>query len=486
MSAKTKRELLLKIRDEYLSAGRQRKQELLNTLVNATGYNRKYAIALLSNPPEEAIHKRKRKKIYDERVASALKQVWIAANGICPKRFIPFLRTLVESLERHGHLQLEADVREKLLAISASTADRMLELERKKGFGKSLTRPGSLLRKQIAVKTFSDWNDMELGFFEIDCVAHCGDNVAGKYLHTLTMTDVATGWTELSCLLTRSEQEVRDALDEVRKVLPFALKGIDTDNGGEFLNYEMVKWCHVNEITFTRSRAYRKNDQAHVEEKNGSVVRRIVGYERYEGGRARQCMLQLYSVARIYINFFQPSMKLISKTREGAKVTKRYDTARTPLERLLELDSVPRKLKNKLRREFDSLDPLALLTQMAKLQSRLWRYAVNVTEATVIENTQAQRILKRARRKKRYYPLSLDTPTAKMREKILALPYGAEIQASDFLDDVARRKSIIATLWKFCKEGFLVRHKWGKYTRINPREYSPIVHVTKKIRKKET
>lgn len=252
--------------------------------------------------------------------------------------------------------------------------ERMLKNERdKESKGRSLTRPGSLLRKQVAVKTFAQWSDLEIGFFEADLVAHCGGDISGKFIQTLTMTDIATGWTEVVPLPNKSEANVRCGMATIIDWLPFKVKGIDCDNGKEFLNNEMVAWCKARRITFTRSRAYRKNDQAHVEEKNGSVVRKLVGYERFEGNEALKIMTNLYSVSRLYINFFQPSMKLIKKTRIGAKVTKEYDTAKTPLERLLESKTISKTKRTKLSADFRRLDPLELLEEMARLQAKLWR-----------------------------------------------------------------------------------------------------------------
>ena len=177
----------------------------------------------------------------------------------------------------------------------------------------STTRPGSLLKKQIKVRTFADWDDLQPGFLEADLVAHCGESAAGSFLHTLVLVDVATGWTECVALLRRSEADVIGALNSLRGRLPVPLLGLDTDNGSEFINYEMLRYCQREQITFTRSRVNRKNDQAFVEEKNGSVVRRLIGYDRYEGLGAWRALIQLYEILRLYVNFFQPSMKLIEK-----------------------------------------------------------------------------------------------------------------------------------------------------------------------------
>jgi hypothetical protein len=388
MSISTKKELVLRIRREYLVANRRRKTKLLNSLIDATGYNRKYAILLLNQSPKrKPAQRRSRQCKYGSDVLDAVRQLWQAANGICAKRLHPFLPTLIETLDRFGHLKLDKQLKKLILGMSVSTLERMLKTERDRDpKAVSLTRPGSLLKKQIAVKTFAEWNDQKVGFFEVDLVAHCGGDISGKFMHTLTMTDVATGWTEFVPLEHKLDDHVRIGIEKVIRLLPFQLQGIDCDNRGEFLNHKMVAWCKARKITFTRSRAYRKNDQCHVEEKNGSIIRRMVGYGRYDSPRAMELMTELYSVARLYVNFFQPSMKLIEKTRYGSKVTKEYDTAMTPLERLLRFKSTPPEKRSRLQGKFRKLDPVALLAEMARLQSELWRAASKGTEPPVLES----------------------------------------------------------------------------------------------------
>ena len=381
MSIESRQELLEALRPQYLQASKKEKKELLNGFVTATGYNRKHAIVLLkavAQTIEKRQQKRQRKRIYDDKVWQALIQVWRAANRICSKRLAPFLSDLVEAMERFGHLSLDSETRTKLLSLSATTIDRLLAVERKKygARGKSTTRPGHLLKKQIAVRTFADWNDAACGFAEADLVAHCGETTAGQYLNTLTVTDIATGWTELGALIRKSEADVMKSLCELRELLPFPLLGIDTDNGGEFINHTLFNWCLKNKVTFTRARAYKKNDQAHVEEKNGSIVRRFIGYDRYEGLKSWKALSALYRVARLYINFFQPSVKLISKSREGGHVTKKYEDAKTPYKRVLELAVIPKKAKAKLNELFISLDPVLLLSELERLQIEFWDTAI--------------------------------------------------------------------------------------------------------------
>jgi hypothetical protein len=463
--------------------------QLLDGLIAASGYNRKYAIALLNRAPQEHVPAaRNRSRVYGKDVQVALKQIWIAANCICAKRFVPFLPSLIESMERFGHLELSKRVRKKLLCMSVSTADRLLRAERKRlGRGRSLTRPGSLLRKQVAVKTFSRWDDQAVGFLEADLVAHCGDNVSGQFVNTLTMTDVATGWTELAALECKSEELVRRALDEAIGVLPFPLLGLDTDNGTEFLNHGLVSWCNARHITFTRSRAYRKNDQAHVEEKNGSIVRRLVGYDRFEGSKARKCLAELYRVSRLYINFFQPSMKLISKVRDGAKVSKKYDESRTPFERLMRSNTLSNKLRKDMDGQFRELDPMALLVEMARMQKKLWRHAVLVSgdgaSKTAIV-TPAEGVPLHAKRKKKFHVRREGTRTGQILERILSLPKGTPVEASDFYE-FGTIHFVNVVLHKLCEQDqILARYAWGKYMRIDSSEANTIQNVRRKLRNK--
>lgn len=380
MSLTARKELLERIRSKYQSATWSEKSQILTAFSQATGYRRKYAISLLNQTKADKVESdnrlRERRKIYDDEVKQAFLTVWRAANEICPKRLVPFLPRFVESLEKHGHLCLPEKTRERLLKISAATGDRLLRSERQKT-RKSLstTRPGALLKKQIPIRTFSDWSDITPGFVEADLVAHCGDKVNGSFLNTLTMTDIASGWTELVPLLRKSEADVQAALENIRAVLPFPLLGLDTDNGSEFINYELLRFCEAECITFTRARAYRKNDQAHVEEKNGSVVRRMIGYDRFEGLEAWRAMAALYAKLRLYVNFFQPSQKLLQKRREGSKTVKRYDAAQTPCQRLLDSSYIRTSSKTRLQETFFDLDPVLLLQQIRFLQDELNKHA---------------------------------------------------------------------------------------------------------------
>ena len=375
LSMELRRELLRRTAEDYASARKRIKSQIVDQLVAATGYGRKHAITLLNNPPSSISSSRPRRARYDERVKRALVTLWTTANRICAKRLVPFLPELIEVMERHGHLSLPADVRGKLLTISPATADRLLATERSNQRGMSTTRPGSLLKKQIKVRTFADWDDLQPGFLEADLVAHCGVSAAGSFLHTLVLVDVATGWTECVALLRRSEADVIGALNSLRGRLPVPLLGLDTDNGSEFINYEMLRYCQREQITFTRSRVNRKNDQAFVEEKNGSVVRRLIGYDRYEGLGDWRALIHLYEILRLYVNFFQPSMKLIEKQREGARVKKRYDRAQTPYQRIIASGYLTKRKRERIESLYRKLDPVTLLKELEQRQDHFWTFA---------------------------------------------------------------------------------------------------------------
>ncbi len=379
MSFQAKRELLAQVAPRYKHANQSHKSLILDEFVAATGYARKYAIRLLTQPvPPPTPIKRPRQRRYGPAVQDALVTAWAAANFICAKRLVPFLPELVPSLERHGHLQLTDDVRAQLLTISPATADRILRARRQGEHPKgiSTTKSGKLLKHQIPVRTFNDWNDAAPGFVEADLVAHCGSSAEGSFLSSLVLTDVATGWTECLALPYRSQHVVVQALGHALQLLPFPLLGLDTDNGGEFLNAEVFAFCEREQITFTRGRAYRKNDQCYIEQKNGAIVRQLVGYDRFEGDQAHRQLTELYRAVRLYINFFQPSMKLVTKRRDGSKVSRTYDSAQTPLQRLLASGVLTPERRLHLEQLSASLDPVRLLEQITLLQDALWCHAV--------------------------------------------------------------------------------------------------------------
>ena len=317
---------------EYRRVRKKRKGEILDRFVEATGYERHFAARLLRSHGRRVVVapgvilkgdvgcriRRRRRWIYGEDVKRVLIHLWNLLDYICGKRLVGALAETIEALERHGELKLSEQLQRKLLSVSAATIDRLLASERKKLQlkGRSSTKPGTLLRQQIPIRTFADWDDARPGFVEVDLVAHEGGDASGDYAYTLDLTDVSTGWTELAAVQNRAQVWVFEALQEVCRRLPFRLLGLDSDNGGEFINHHLKRYCEQEEITFTRSRPYRKNDNCFVEQKNYSVVRRHVGYQRFDTEAEVQLLNQLYEQLRLYVNFFLPSQKLKEKELE--------------------------------------------------------------------------------------------------------------------------------------------------------------------------
>lgn len=337
MSQQSKRELVRRLHPRYLKADRQEKTRILDEFVAITGMHRKAAIRRLRQQNKPGKESRGRQKTYTGSVVSALVPIWRVCGGLCGKRLWPILADMVASLERHQELQLDEETKRLLVAVSPATIDRLLrpyKISNRRG--QSSTKPGGLLKDQIPIRTFADWDDSQAGFVEIDLVAHCGESMAGQFVHSLTATDVATGWTECFSLEHRSQSAVYAALDQLRERLPFPLLGLDSDNDSVFINELMLKYCQTNQITFTRCRPHKKNDQCFVEQKNWSIVRRTIGYQRYDCQAAHHLLAEIYEELHRYTNLFQPTFKLKSKKRTGAKVYKQYDPTQTPLQRVLD------------------------------------------------------------------------------------------------------------------------------------------------------
>ncbi len=371
----TRKELVEALRDRLFGD----RIKMHDEFVAVTGYHRKHAIRVLR---EEASHPkaaRTRNRLYDGAVRQTLTVLWEAADRVCSKRLKALIPTLVDAMERHGHLDLAPIIKTKILQISAATIDRVLAAARLHIDGQRKRRKGvgSAIRRSIPVRTFADWRDPPPGFFEIDMVEHCGGvKTGGDFVHTLTMTDIASGWTECVAMRVREQMLIVEAFDKVALDLPFAMRGVDSDNDSAFMSQSVFDYCKGHGLEQTRSRAYKKNDQAWVEQKNGAVVRRLVGYGRLSGTDATKALATLYASSRLYINFlyinfFQPSFKLKSKTRDGARVHKVYFTPATPCDRLLAHNSIEPARKEKLRAQFQGVDPVRLLQQIRLAQQTL-------------------------------------------------------------------------------------------------------------------
>jgi hypothetical protein len=376
MSQRSKRELLEEIRPRYLKAKKSEKKIMLDELVATTRYHRKYATRLLKHGfPRRNRKKHGLPKVYHGEVVVALEQIWEVCGRICSKRLQPFLPEMVKVLERCGELRLPEPTKMLLLQMSRSTIDRCLGPARFKhpSRGLSTTKPGSLLKKAIPIRTFTPWDEDQPGFLEIDLVAHCGGTIQGQYLFTLTCVDLSTGWIECLPVRQRTQQAVFEAIQTLRTRLPFPLLGLDSDNGSEFINDLLYQYCLSEKITFTRSRPYRKNDQAHVEQKNWSVVRRLIGYDRFETEEEFLLLQSIYADLRLYANSFQPVLKLVSKEQVDKKLIKRYDTPATPFQRVLAAKEIPFQTKVHLTNLYVQLNPVKLRTTIDQKVAKLWK-----------------------------------------------------------------------------------------------------------------
>lgn len=385
------REYAAAMRRRYELASKVEKGLLLDEFCTVTSYHRKAAVRLLRQEGSSR-PRRGRPKRYGPAEAAALRQVWEASDRLGSKRLAPFVAELLEVLERHKELTLEPVARARLEAMSASTMDRLLRSGRPQGWRRPhrLSPAEGSLRAQVPVRTFGEWAGVTAGSVQADLVLHCAESTQGFYLATLVVVDVATGWTECEPTWGLGQDRVRGALERIRRRLPFLLRELHTDNGSEFLNRTLYPYCQQHAIRMTRGRPYKKNDQAYVEQKNWSVVRRLVGYDRYGTKAAYEQLQRLYVLVRAYVNCFQPVAKLMSKERAGAKVTKRYDLARTPYQRVVAAGVLEEVQQGALKREYQRLNPMRLRTDLHAGLEALWALAVRPrTAATPPQGNEA-------------------------------------------------------------------------------------------------
>ncbi len=370
LTMKEKKALTKTLAQRYRTSSNKTKTKILDEFVYTTGYNRKYAIHVLSNYGLEKIRyidgkavkitigqKSKKKRVghprYGSEVKKAIIALWKFFDYMCGKRLVVLIQANLELLCHQPELQISNAVHTQLLQISASTIDRMLAGERKKLTikGRTHTKHGPLLKHQIPIRTTYTWDERQPGFFELDTVGHDGGSATGEYCFTLTATDVFSGWTEVRALRNRAHRWVKQHVQAIVTTLPFPVKGIDSDNGGEFINHLLLNYCRDAHIEFTRGRSYRKNDNCFVEQKNDMVVRRTVGYYRFDTEEEFAALREVYLHLCPLINYFYPSYKIIAKERIGPKVKKTYDEPKPPVQRLLEADHVSSDIKHRLRIE---------------------------------------------------------------------------------------------------------------------------------------
>ena len=381
MNMHTKHELAKGILERYLKATKEEKKKILDEFCATTEYHRKYAIRKLRKIQltphfKDSVagkHVRNRERIYDGYVEAVAEQIYQALGGIGARRIHPIIKTVLEKGIKFGHIKIDPITELKVISMSESTLDRMIVRvkERNTIKGISTTRPGTFLKSEIPLRV-GVWKETDPGFSEIDLVAHCGENASGMFISTLNSTDIAVQWFEAEPVMGKAQERIIEGLEEIEKRLPHILSGIDSDNGSEFINRQLYEYCLKKKIIFTRSRPYKKNDNAHIEQKNFTTVRQVLGYQRFDTEEVFELMKKLYrGPLRLYINFFQPSEKCIEKRRVGSKIKKVYDKAKTPYQRVLAHPKIPQTTKQMLEHLFENLDPFKLRREVDDLVRKI-------------------------------------------------------------------------------------------------------------------
>ena len=372
------------LKDRYRKAGKKEKGRMLDEFCKLTGYRRSYATYKLRaqnttrsyNKVKKALQKpRGRKRKYGPECLEPLIAVWVTLDLACGKRVAAAMTNTVLALVRFGEIDCTDEVVLKLKQMSASTIDRMLAVQRKKLClkGRSITKPGTLLKQEVAIRLGTEWPEGVPGYVEMDTVGHCGTSTRGQYVVTLDVTDIETQWSEQRACLNKAEKHVFVEVKEIRARLPFKLLGADTDGGSEFINGHMLRYCKEERIVFTRGRPYRKNDGCHIEQKNWSIVRQTVGYGRFETQRECDLLNMVYDYVRLINNFFMPSQRLESKTRDGGRVVRKMDEPKTPYERVMESKHVNAASKRQLAAVYKTINPAECRREITRLVAKLYK-----------------------------------------------------------------------------------------------------------------
>jgi hypothetical protein len=367
---------LAQLRARYRKASRRERSVILDAFVETTGYHRKHAIAVLNSHRERATGpiRRPRRRVYGAAEAEALELLGDLFDNVCSKHLRAAMDVELPRLYQAGDLPVSEECYQKLLVVSPATIDRLRAGRRRQpGQRRGFTKPGTLLKDRIAIRTWADWTEEQPGFCEMDLVDHSGGlTVRGcDHAWTLCFTDIYTSWTECVAVCNKAQIHVFKAIKHARQRLPFPLQGVDSDNGSEFINDELYRYCQEEQLTFTRGRSGRKNDNAHVEQKNWSIVRRAVGYRRYDTPEQLDVLNRLYAILHYYVNFFLPVMKLVEKQRIGSRVKRIYDDPQTPYARVLASKHLSPEAEGELRETYDHLDLVALRRRIDELQHQL-------------------------------------------------------------------------------------------------------------------
>jgi len=378
----TRKEVTEKQKKAYTKASKKQKGVILDGVCLSTGLSRDRAARILRGDSAPAKKKsgarRGRRVLYGPSEQALLRRLWVTCDCICGLRLKSAIPDVLEALASFGEIKESKQTVQLVKRMSVSTINRLLKGARDSFAlkGRSTTKPGTLLKTQIPVRLGNEWDDAVPGFVEIDLVAHCGDSTRGEYINTLDVTDIATTWTETRAVINKAQRYVFEALMHIQMKAPYEFLGIDSDNGAEFINHELYRYCETYGIVFTRTRSYKKNDNAHIEEKNWSIVRKHMGYSRFEGKQACDLMNAYYERLRLHTNFFMPTVKLVSKQRIGSKVIKHYDKPQTPYRRMLAHPNVDIQTKQRLKATYATLNPAKLKRDMLAIQDRLEKLAI--------------------------------------------------------------------------------------------------------------